>query len=347
MERTINCQQIGDFKTSWCDILSCNEKIVHFWHKIDEIKEEVRKRTSYLGKYRATENIPHLLEQISMTGDEEDIFMPFLRAAAADVFDKLILFTNCDTSAFHFNESLTEVPFINSPDTSVEKQGAATNNGDISQQVKFTFNQFDFTQNKLSVSIKIDYRTSFTLIGQSNRIMNDKSVVIDHVVGSGLSGLNNESIETITFTPELQGAGMVTTEESFDSITKITIISEEYSPINPIELKKDSYVKYGSKYYLVLSDCDSSDMDIMESDDYSKCVHYMISVPCKFNDNALRPADISLFECLVNLTIFKWLLISYKDEAKTYYDIYLDEAEKLRSRMQSRCGKTNIIPRPF
>lgn len=337
------------FKTSWCEFLNTDGKIAHFFYKIEELKEEVRKRTSYLGKYRGTENIPHLLEQLSMTKDEEDIFMPFLRASSADVFDTLIKFTQCETNAYQFNEKLVIIPFISEPNVQVSVQGSPVVSSQVSQDVNFSFSSFDFTENSLSVSLLIKYQTYFTISGQTTPIVEDKEVTIDFQIGESLSGAQTQSLETITFYPELSGAGSITSADSFVGITGIEIIKETYKPKNPVSIEKGTYIEYGGKYYMAVEDTDSSYIgdNFIESKDYSNTVHYILSFPSYFNENGLSPSDIAIFECLVNLTIFKWLLIAYKEEAQTYYEIYLSEVEKLRSRLQVRCKKVNIIPRPF
>lgn len=72
---------------------NCQSK-VHFWYGIPSIQDEVEKRSSFLGKCRRTEEAAHLLDLIAMTKDETELFIPFLKKAAAQVFDVLEKYTN-------------------------------------------------------------------------------------------------------------------------------------------------------------------------------------------------------------------------------------------------------------
>lgn len=89
----IEPKQPQPYRTPWCDILGCcsgeTTDILHFYYPLALLQEEVHKRTSYLGKHRNSENAPHLLDLISMTKDEDDLFHSFARTAMAKVFDPL------------------------------------------------------------------------------------------------------------------------------------------------------------------------------------------------------------------------------------------------------------------
>lgn len=81
----------------WCRLLckSCNSgngspdglmDVLHLHYPLPCLQEEVHKRTSYLGKHRNNDKAPHLLDVISMTKDETDLFMSFARTAMQKVF---------------------------------------------------------------------------------------------------------------------------------------------------------------------------------------------------------------------------------------------------------------------
>ena len=81
------------YRTPWCDMLGCcsgeTMDILHLYYPLSMLQEEVHKRTSYLGKHRNTDNAPHLLDLISMTKDENDLFHSFVRSAMYKVFEPL------------------------------------------------------------------------------------------------------------------------------------------------------------------------------------------------------------------------------------------------------------------
>lgn len=81
-------------RNPWCDLLenvhSFSCEVLHLWYKLEWLRKEVDKRSAYLGKFRRTEEAKHLLDLINMTVDEYDLFIPFAKAAMADVFDALL-----------------------------------------------------------------------------------------------------------------------------------------------------------------------------------------------------------------------------------------------------------------
>ena len=60
--------------------------IVHYYYNIDTLKKEVDMRTSYLGRFRKSEDAAHLLDRLRFSGDESDLFTSFLKSAMAEIF---------------------------------------------------------------------------------------------------------------------------------------------------------------------------------------------------------------------------------------------------------------------
>lgn len=79
------------FEVSWSRALDANirKDILHIYYPVNMIQDEVEKRSSYLGKFRQTEQAQHLLDLLAMTRDETDLFYPFMREAMACIFDVL------------------------------------------------------------------------------------------------------------------------------------------------------------------------------------------------------------------------------------------------------------------
>lgn len=96
MKELCTCQYCATaaarYVTPWCELLRGKDSscaVLHLWYKIDMIREEIDKRTSYLGKLRRAEEAKHLLDLIQLSTDEYDMFVPFAKAAMADIFDIL------------------------------------------------------------------------------------------------------------------------------------------------------------------------------------------------------------------------------------------------------------------
>ena len=75
--------------------------LIVFYYKATDLFEEVFKRTSYIARSRRDkETKQHLLDVISLTKDEQDLFDPFLRDATTKIFERLAAFTKEVSSAY-------------------------------------------------------------------------------------------------------------------------------------------------------------------------------------------------------------------------------------------------------
>ncbi len=106
------------YRTPWCNLLCGGEafEILHLWYKLAVLREEVKKRSSYLGKLRRTEEAQHLLDLIAMTEDEEDLFVPFAKAAMSDVFDVLHTYMPKREKALFWREGKETAVFTDIPE---------------------------------------------------------------------------------------------------------------------------------------------------------------------------------------------------------------------------------------
>lgn len=106
------------YRTPWCSMLRGGEptEILHLWYKLEWLRKEVEKRSSYLGKFRRTEEAQHLLDLIAMTEDEVDLFIPYARAAMADVFDVLNTYMPKREKAIFFREGKETIILPDVPD---------------------------------------------------------------------------------------------------------------------------------------------------------------------------------------------------------------------------------------
>lgn len=106
------------YRTPWCSMLRGGEptEILHLWYKLELLRKEVEKRSSYLGKFRRTEEAQHLLDLIAMTEDEVDLFIPYAKAAMADVFDVLNTYMPKHEKAYFFREGKETVILPDVPD---------------------------------------------------------------------------------------------------------------------------------------------------------------------------------------------------------------------------------------
>ena len=106
------------YRTPWCSMFRDSEptEILHLWYKLTVLRNEVEKRSSYLGKLRRTEEAQHLLDLVAMTEDEEDLFVPFAKAAMSDVLDVLHTYMPKREKAIFWREGKETVILPDVPD---------------------------------------------------------------------------------------------------------------------------------------------------------------------------------------------------------------------------------------
>lgn len=106
------------YVTPWCSLLrdkECNCSVLHLWYSLSMLQEEIDKRSSYLGKFRRTEEAAHLLDLIRMSKDETDLFIPFAKAAMADVSDALRLYMPKRENGYWWREGTETLVFTDVP----------------------------------------------------------------------------------------------------------------------------------------------------------------------------------------------------------------------------------------
>ena len=244
MKEIVNCNcAVGKYRTPWCELLQDKEysscSLLHFWYKIEMVRKEIEKRTSYLGKYRRTEEAKHLLDLIHMSEDEKDLFIPYAEAAMADVYDELNMYMPRHKKAYFWNEG-----------------------------------------------------------------------------------------------------------------TNTVIINDDEPQPEPIPFKTGQYVSYNGLLYMAIEDGDSEHINgkLIPTEDYRESMHICILWDCRSsNVNAIQPLDVSIFETLVARVIYKWLLLSYPDEAPRYLAEYNEGLEKIKKRANILTGPqiVNRTPRMF
>ncbi len=208
MREITNCQ--GIYRTPWCDMLfgGCccmNRNVLHLWYKLEWLQKEIEKRSSYLGKFRRTEEAKHLLDLISMTKDEEDLFYPFAKASMADIADALQRYMPKERQAYLWREgretkTIESVPIIEMKDDIAMVQNIYMRNLDtdkeyaLSRSVEndFLLESEDYNQNtdrymyawKNNGSV---YYTMSELPKVGDMVFTEEEVQTAYAVSSGLS----------------------------------------------------------------------------------------------------------------------------------------------------------------
>ena len=346
-------------KTPWCALVSGEgSKTATFWYKTSRLREEISKRTSFLGKMRGAEGQPHLLDRIALTADEEELFREYLRTAASDVYDMLAPFSTATMSIEHGDTVRMEE--LDAPQAELVL-GSSTQHsgGNVTVYAGHYEEGYPYGDRTVRIYANIRYKTHYTVGGLSFEM--EKTVS-----SSGLVQLIQTTdgpvgvMLAFTFTPDLEPAGAVTSAEVFDEVTGISLVGVDVKLKSPDSITAGTWVEYvptsgETLLYKALADTDTNaditDRSLFEPQeaDMRDCVVYTLPLPADFDDGALTAADTALRDALVYDIIHLWLLLSYPDEADKYANLYLGSMEKLRVRLQRRTnGMTRrIIPRAY
>jgi len=103
---------LTQYPLEWRDMVTRGKKVLSLRFTYDELKEEVNKRTAFLGKHRQAEGAEHLLDLVEMTEDEAPLFDSFVRTIAADLFDSFSKFSGNTQSTFSCSEDDNEVKYV-------------------------------------------------------------------------------------------------------------------------------------------------------------------------------------------------------------------------------------------
>ena len=352
----------GSHTTPWCEMLGggAEKNVLHLYYKLEWLQEEIEKRTSYLGKFRRTEEAKHLLDLISMTKDEEDLFYPFARAAMADVFDVLRQYIPDTTkSVYVWNEDANLV-VINSISESAEV--ARQNDGyayyDNQSGEMVIWQPFILQSNSENLPLyKLFIRADAThtichrikatdeevVIGTRNESYGMALTIPTPYMGQQIFMSKNFPSQ-LTFSPETE----VVTGEYVKSST--VEYKSYYLWKEPTEFETGDYVNLDDVLYRAVAAGDANDTidKLVRTEDYRKSIEYLIAFPKDMNINLANPLDTAVYEALTSRIIYKWLQYSYPDEAARYLSEWSEYMEQIRKRIKDIYGAVIVhrIPRP-
>lgn len=309
--------------------------MLHLYYRLEWLQQEIEKRSSYLGKFRKTEEQQHLLDLLAMTKDEQDLFYPFVKAASADVFDALQKYTGGVDNAYKFNEGnktkvLTAVPQVLF-DTHPYYEST---DGNEELNIEYSLQQpIDFNKYEVKVSLEIVYTIEYTINATQQTIQETRTMIIETTDF-------DDTYCTFIFTIPLKPG---TTEFSAERFVQLDSFKQQ-EPVDfrtltitdkqPDTFKKGDYVLLNNELYIAQADGDVNDISVLQKQEYDfrESVHYLLEYPNYLNENMIEPIDTAVFEALVNRVIFKWLMLAYPDEAENYLALYNEALQQVKSR---------------
>lgn len=352
------CGMIGAYRTPWCSMLNSEEDkdILHLYYKLKWLQEEIEKRTSYLGKFRRTEEAKHLLDLIAMTKDEEDLFYPFAKAAMAEVFDALQLYIpQTHEKVYLWNEGkntveIESIPIVDVADCDVDE---ISQHLDVSTGTIYFYYETSLPQSirdrisefHILCQYDVQYEIAYAIFETGDEI---KEIRTERVY---VDNYNLASAEIVK--PELSAAGEYTSAERITRLLSINLSAVILFYKEPMKFSAGDYVKLDNTLCIALADGDANDVELkrklIETPDYRESIHYLIAFPYDKNVSLAEPLDTAVFEALVARIIFKWLQNAYPDEAPRYLEEYEEKLQQIRKRCSFFAAThiVNRIPRAF
>lgn len=340
--------------------LSSATKQLHFSYKLVDLQKEIEKRTFYLGKYRRTEGTQHLLDLIGMSRDENDLLYSFSRAAMADVFD------NINSNSLHIPKKyewkgLTKPVNIRINDkinVGVVNQvisGTATiidkDKGIVEFNANFKLDDSYVTGTKYAVSASIDV----TFICKRSLKTSSTGTPIELSIDKKINGMEIPPANIIYTGPSdgwrlvgfrfevpLETQGEFVSAEWVESVVESDWPAEVYVHLKDAEkIASGTFFEFNNKTYESIVDTDENEINkninavavLTDSEEaLVEGIHYYFDVPEYLNLTTVDPLDNAIMEALVNRIIWKWLVLSYPQEAATYDTMYQDNIKSIAMR---------------
>lgn len=329
---------------------SSKDNLLHFSYRLVDLQKEIEKRTFYLGKYRNTEEAKHLLDLIGMSRDEGDLLYTFVKAAMADVYDNLNLNTIHILKKYEWKEP--KDPIIITPKKELNQQIHHSVVATVSDDKHYIIisgtidndssDNIDLSKYRITADFSIDVTTKYSIIG-TNVIVSPVKHITFNIPADHLRSIGNDTWQIIPFQLEVQldPQSTMTSAETIDKVSSPTFVQDslKLEEINPTELPVGAIIEVGGLTYEIIQDTNSNTLDLSEqtssvdpSETLVEGVHYYLYVPNFINLSSVEPLDNAIMEALVNRIIWKWLVLSYPNEASTYDTLYQDSLKSIALR---------------
>lgn len=321
-----------------------NIPTVIFSYRVDDILEEITKRTSKLGQMRTAEG-PSLVDRLSLTRGEDFMFSEFLEDAVSQTYDWL--------KAFGRKIPMYEKIVLKYEDMKMLK--------DYGAQMKISGNDANLNEKiKINVEGLVKEDDSTLTVGHSPITLTNNSgesinASVEHTLVLHTT-LNEKPVtKTIEYVKshsidagslwlfEAEAIPFEFIEDGYEH--KIDYAELDVfvtvSPVDVKPIKKDTYVEYHTDF------SDDSVFDVYQTNvncttanwkDYS-CklaidprdkIVFILENSCNMDMNLMSSIDRNIKEALVNYIIWRWFEYTNPQEADRFYvkfEVYASEAK--------------------
>ena len=325
---------------------------VIFNYRVDDILEEITKRTSYTGKMRRSEQEPFLVDRLSLTRGENFMFSEFLEEAVSETYDWVRAFGRGIPMYDKIVLDYTDVKHYKNHGYKITVGGEEIEAG---KDVPLEVISFE-TQ----VGLKTEAYITFPDI-----VAEKKVDIPSDISGTILYRLRFDDNGTIT---EREGTKEL---DSFEGVNDISIrisaldrgelVDVELKllvTVNPQEvtpIKSKAYVEYYDNLdnldiydvYQVTVECTNAnwkDYACKQAVDPRGCVIFILERTDHMDLNLISSIDRNIKEALINYIIYKWFEYTNVEEADKFYLKFDDYGHKAQIGMNS---ETKIVQRKY
>ena len=322
---------------------------VIFSYKIDDILEEITKRTSYLGKMRSSQTEPFLVDRLSLTSGENFMFTEFLQDSVAQVYDWLKAFgrkikysNKCDITYqdIQVYKDNGVVFTLDGDNKELGKWTSVRSWGHTDMEdghVSYGCEDIVIESTNIDVRVTADFRyTIYSLLDG----LECKTVVADTKLYK-LTINASKTINRDSFAFECNENGDYRNISRVDMQVMIKALPADVKPIT-----RGMYVECCTDFnddaifdvYQVVDDCTNEDWDKhadkLEYDPRESIV-FMLEKTDYFDENMISSVSRNIKEALVNYIIFRWFEFVNEVEAEKFYYKFEDYAYKAKQGMES------------
>jgi hypothetical protein len=331
---------------------------LHLNYRLGDIQNEVEKRTSYLGKFRKTEQSQHLLDLLAMTKDEENLFSPYANEAMADVFEELKKgMINLPYCSYEYKETIVKEIQLNPSIKVMPKNIIGTHTNDIVYINGYlTSTPIDTNKYGITIDLSVECKTECHTLDFAD-VQFVKSQTIVCTIPSDAITLE-EGVWVVKNYPvyvSLEKESSFTSAETIVEVTNVKYIqnSARAFELEETPLMQGDVVKVNGKYFEITTNTDINNINLntqakpLDALDVCDGVHFYATIPSNVDYNHIRPLDNAIFEALVNKIILKWLIMVYPEAAEPFAIQDAKSTELVYKRCNIFNQRCNRTPRIF
>lgn len=320
---------------------------VIFSYRVNDILEELTKRTSKLGQMRGTEQQPFLVDRLSLTSGEDFMFSEFLEDAVSETYDWVKAFGRCIPMYDKIVLKYDTVEQYANHGFAFKVNGSYIGNVYKETGCKYSSSSTALLINHAPIEIRkiigedafYELKCNYTI----HSVLDGEDVVKKGTVTQSRT-MSNGQVEAHTqhSAPfELFEGGKMHDINSVDVEIIITVTPTDVKPI-----KKGTYVEYHFDVahpelfdvYQVNYDCTNADWlehSCKLAVDPRDCVVFILERPLNMDLNMISSIDRNIKEAIVNYIMFKWFEYTNVEEADKFYVKFEYYAQKAQIGMNS------------